>query len=98
MVFAITVVNEQAHYFGDMKARIVDIDVTSYTTGGETVTPADWGFTRVDHISVISTEILDGLADWLPATNRFRIKVVSTGAELGSAANGGTFRVLVVGK
>ncbi|MEE9197241.1 MAG: hypothetical protein V3U45_03775 [bacterium] len=98
MVFDITVVGEEAHYLGDLKGRIVDIDVTSYTTGGETVTPANWGFTRVDHISPITTEVLDHLADWLPATNRFRIKLVSTGAELASTGNGGTFRVLVVGK
>ncbi len=98
MTRTITVIGERAHYFGDMKAKIVEVDVTSYTTGGETITEADWGFVRVDHISVITTEILLNHADWLPATDRFRIKLLSTGAELGSTANGGTFRVLVVGK
>ncbi len=97
MTRTITPIGERAHYFGDMKAKVVEVDVTTYTSGGEDITAADWGFVRVDHISVITTEILDHLADWLPATDKFRIKLVSTGAELG-AVNGGTFRVLVVGK
>ncbi len=98
MTRAITRVGESHHSFGDMKATIRDIDVTSYTTGGETVTAADLGLARLDMLIVITTEIIANEADWLPATNRFRIKTTVTGVELGSAANGGTFRVLAVGK
>ncbi|MEE9197091.1 MAG: hypothetical protein V3U45_03015 [bacterium] len=98
MVRTITVVNEVMHVFGDLKARILDVDVTSYTTGGETLTEEDLGMLRVDILLPVTTEILLHEADWLPATDRFRIKLTSTGAELGAAANGGTFRVLVIGK
>lgn len=98
MARAITVVGEVAHYLGDLKGRILDIDVTSYTTGGESVTPGELGMLRVDMLSVITTEIIANEADWLPGTNRFRIKTTVTGIELANAADGGTFRVLVIGK
>ncbi len=99
MTRAITVVRERRHIFGDLVATIRDVDVTSYTTGGEDIVAQDVGLKlRLDDLVLIGTEIITLRPVWLPATGKLKLIVSSTGLELGAGADGGTWRVLAIGK
>lgn len=37
---------ERTIVVGDLKMRVVDVDITNYQSGGEDVTPTDLGFAR----------------------------------------------------
>lgn len=97
MTFTQTVINEPAHSFGDMKAKIVDVDITSYTNpGGEAFVAATIGLTRIDMIAIIGREILDMDLKWIAGA--LRLTVMSTGTELANTLDGGVWRLLVIGK
>ncbi len=98
MTRTIDIVAEPVHIFGDMVATIVDIDVTSYTTGGEALTAADVGLTRLDQVILTQTEALDLAAVWLVGTNLLYLRVGNTGVQLTSTGNGGTWRATCIGK
>ncbi len=98
MTRAITRPFKRRSVWGDVVSTVRDVDVTSYTTGGETITAADLGLREIHTLQAISTEFVNHEVTWLPATNRFKITTTVTGVELGAAVDGGTFRVLATGK
>ena len=97
MAFTPTIVEEISHIFGDMRARIVDLDITSYTNpGGEAVTAETFGLTRLDILIATGREILDMDFKYIGAA--IRLTVMSTGAEVANTVDGGVWRVLAIGK
>ena len=96
MAFAITRVGEP-HVLGDVRGGVFDMDITSYTNpGGEAVTANTFGLTRLDALIATGREILDMDFKYIGAA--VRLTVMSTGAEVANAVDGGVWRVLAIGK
>ncbi len=76
---------------------IVQFDVTSYATGGEVLVSQDYGFNEIIMIEAISTEISTLIARTNTTRDRFILTVASTGSELGSTGDGGTWIVKLTG-
>ncbi len=97
MAFDRTIVGEVIHVLGDIKGRVVDLDITSYTNpGGEAVTANTFGLQRLDMIIATGREILD--MDLKHVGAAIRLTVMSTGTELANGLDGGVWRVLAIGK
>lgn len=98
MAFAITVIGERLHIFGDVAAVIIDVDITSYTNpGGETFAAAQVpGLSRLDMVMPVGRELLDMDLKWIGTA--LRLSVMSTGLELGNTLDGGVWRLLCIGK
>ncbi len=93
-----TLANRQPCNVGSLRGLIVDIDITSYPTNGESVTPAILGLegSQVPTILVIGTEGLDAHLVHDRANNKLKAVVSSTGAEVANTTDIGTFRLLVL--
>ena len=51
-----TVTIQDQYVQGNKKVVIADVDITSYTSGGEPLTPADLGLQGINYVSMKSTE------------------------------------------
>jgi hypothetical protein len=72
MTRTIAGVFEEQHNFGDMKAKIIDVNITSYTTGGEALAAADFGLERLDDVTAIP-QGAGFVGQWLNATKLLKI-------------------------
>ncbi|MCK5609018.1 hypothetical protein KAR91_44500 [Candidatus Pacearchaeota archaeon] len=80
---------------GDKRITIADIDITSYTTDGELVTPANLGLSRIDSLEIQSTE--NGYMYVHDRTNS-KIKVMTAAAtQAANTTDTGTVRVKAEG-
>lgn len=88
-------------FAGAMKVRIADVDITSYTNGGEGFTPSDMGMHRFQFVSVFSTE--NGYLFTYDYTNE-QILAYEAGAdgaaldEVADTTDVGTTRVMAFGR
>lgn len=93
MTRAITFVDQYVQ--GNKLVTVADIDITSYTTDGESVTAANLGLSRIDHMSIQSTE--NGYIYVHDRTND-KIKVMTAAAtQASSTTDTGTVRVKAEG-
>jgi len=53
MARTITVIGADMHVFGDFRCRILDFNITSYTTGGESLTPAEAGLEAIEGVFAV---------------------------------------------
>ncbi len=56
---------------GGLKMRVVDIDISSYATGGESITPSEVGLTGIYWVDVMPTENAYTYA-WDEANNKLK--------------------------
>jgi len=90
----ITVVRRSV--FGNMRVRIVEVDVTSYTALGEPLTAAELGLSAVEHAEASSNE--NHYAAWYDiAGAKLRIWAGAS-AEIAGTTDAGKFRILAIGK
>ena len=80
---------------GNKKITTADIDITSYTTDGESVTPTNLGLSRIDSLEIQSTE--NGYMFVHDRTNN-KIKALTAAAtQAASTTDVGTMRVKAEG-
>lgn len=95
-----TITNIKHISLGNAEAVIADLDVTSYSTGGEAIAAADLGLgTTVDFVSVIGTEAgtdSDHIGYWDETNSKMEFFVGTTGAEVAAAVNLGTHKILAI--
>lgn len=86
---------ERTEYAGDLKVRKYEVDITSYTTGGEDLTPGDFRLNRF--ITLVFNEV-DGDVEYAnyDTTNQ-KMQVYDAGGELASSGTA-TFHVTAFGK
>lgn len=80
---------------GSLTSRLVLADVTSYTTGGETLTPRDFGMHEILFVSAISNEL-----NLNARLNQARTRLIlfdAAGAEVTAAADGGRWFLWIIG-
>jgi hypothetical protein len=82
---------------GNIKYLIVDVTISSYTTGGEVLTLGELGFDVVADISGHFKALSANKLDFDPAGLKIIATVCSTGTQVASGVNIGTVRVLVLG-
>lgn len=56
MTRTIVVRQEEEILAARLRMRVVDIDITSYATGGESITPSEVGLTGIYFVGVMPTE------------------------------------------
>lgn len=85
--------------WGYHRVRIVDVDITSYTTGGESFAASDVSLLQIETISAVNidTAQLDRGLVWDVTNAKLMVVVLSTGLQLAAAADGGKWRVVCVG-
>lgn len=83
---------------GSLRGVVVDIDITSYPTNGESVTPAILGLegSQVPTIQVTGTEGLDVVLVHDRVNQKLKAFVASTGAEVANTTDIGTFRLVAL--
>lgn len=101
MARTLTVIGEVSHILGDLRARIIEMDVTSYAAGGESITAAELGMSRIDKIDGENVGVGAGPRDAYLVrdlvNSKMMVFVASTGLEKAAAATA-TFRLIVLGK
>lgn len=81
---------------GHLRMLVTDLLCAGYATGGDSLTPADLGFTKI-HAMVVQRQFTTGLhGAYDPATAKF-MSFTAAGAESANGAFPGFFRVIVYG-
>jgi len=84
--------------FGNMRVRIADVDVTSYTDGGEPLTAAELGMNATLE-SVVPVSYEKYYLFWYDFANaKLKIGDPTTGAEVAATTDGGVVRILAIGQ
>ncbi len=78
-------------------------DITSYTTGGEGLTPSDLGnvIRRIDQVMILNSEPsqdADHLIQWDRANAKLMAYVLNTGVQVANAVDLGTHEVWIIGR
>lgn len=71
MTRAITKRQDEEIISARLKMRVVDIDITSYATGGESITPSEVGLNEIYFVDVTPTENAYTYA-WDSANNKLK--------------------------
>lgn len=87
---------------GSRNGVIMRIDITSYSTGGEALTPAALGLESASVLTLFAqpsepAQNSDQVGYWDRANDKLLIDVASTGAEVASATDLGTWEILAIG-
>jgi hypothetical protein len=96
MARTITRVGEEMHSFGDQKAVHVDMNITSYATGGEALAPGDFGLERLDNV-IVTSQAGGYMFVWLPTT-RFLKAMTAAATEAAATTAIGLIRITGIGK
>lgn len=87
---------ERTEYVGAVKVRKYEVDITSYTTGGEALTPGDVRLNRFIDYS-ITNPAADGVYAQYDEANEKLVVYAAGGSEL-SAAGSATINFTAYGK
>lgn len=95
---ASTITNRTPINCGSARGVLLTLDITSYPTNGEAVTPTILGLegSSAPRIFVTSSETLDVHLVHDRANNKLKAVVSSTGAEVANTTDLGTFELLVL--
>jgi hypothetical protein len=82
---------------------MVNVDISSYTTGGEAFAPADVGMKRFDSMHITASEPVtaanrDSILSWDKANVKLFASVLSTGLQVAAAVDLGSYEVIIVGR
>lgn len=95
MAYTLTKLGGEEHILGDLRARIWEMDITSYTTDGESITPTELGLSGIYAILVQSSE--NGYMFAWDRTNEKLIVLTAAATQAGSTTDVGTCIVLAIG-
>lgn len=97
---AVDALKNEPEHIGHTRRRIVDLVVSSYTTGGETVTATTFGLQKILGVSSLGQVNAGGaegtVASWVKAAGKIMLMDTSTGAQT-TAAAARTVRLEVIG-
>ncbi len=81
------------------RLKAVRVNITSYPTGGESLTPALVGMRRIDSVQVTVSEIApaDQVVHWDRANAKLYAIVASTGAQVANTTDIGEHDLLILG-
>ena len=83
------------HYMGDIVVRFYEMDITSYTTDGESVAASVFGLTEVKEVFAMSTE--NGyMYVWARSTKKL-LALTAAATQATSTTDTGTVMLMVVG-
>jgi len=97
MAYDLTI--EDTEFMGAVKARIAVIDITSYTSGGEDVSPNDVGLNRIQSVTTYVRDGTNQIAQYDETNEKLRLLESGDGAgELDEVGSGASVSVRFVGK
>lgn len=85
MAYTLATLTGGKFVIGNKKIRMVDITLTgSYATGGETLTPRDFGMKRIMNVTGSVTEAAGQTTAWVPHWDAANAKLKLFGAAVGA--------------